>query len=181
MTKRANKKVLLIETAKQLLMDDKLETLTLDAVAKAANMSKGGLLYHFPTKEALLNSLTTYIFEKMQQRFLEIAAELPESSYRYTLALIQLTEEDLIANAEVNVALLAQTTLPDELKQQLSQMYQQLLSYQDHDTIDQQKQLFVRFALDGLYYNQLFKLAAPTQSEVDQTLNYLKSFIVEQQ
>ena len=37
--------------------------LTLDAVAKSAGVSKGGLLYHFPTKEALLEGMLARHFE----------------------------------------------------------------------------------------------------------------------
>ncbi|MDT2241973.1 TetR/AcrR family transcriptional regulator [Paenibacillus larvae] len=38
--------------------------LTLDAVAKEARVSKGGLLYHFPSKEALIQEMITHMDEK---------------------------------------------------------------------------------------------------------------------
>jgi AcrR family transcriptional regulator len=39
--------------------------LTLDAVAKSAGVSKGGLLYHFPSKEALLEGMLARHFEQV--------------------------------------------------------------------------------------------------------------------
>lgn len=51
-TKRENKKQLLLNTAKQLLLSVELDILTLDAVAKAANVSKGAAL-SFPDKRGI--------------------------------------------------------------------------------------------------------------------------------
>lgn len=43
-------------------------TMSLDAVAAHAGISKGGLLYHFPTKSALLQSLVSEHLEKIEKR-----------------------------------------------------------------------------------------------------------------
>jgi AcrR family transcriptional regulator len=43
-----------LDAAERLVVRDGAGHLTLDAVAHAAGVSKGGLLYHFPTKDALL-------------------------------------------------------------------------------------------------------------------------------
>lgn len=179
-SKRENKKQLLLETAKKLLISGELATLTLDAIAKTANVSKGGLLYHFPTKEVLLNELATSIFAKMQERFLEIAEQIPINPSRYTTALIQVTKEDLLANAELNVALLAQTAISADLKKQVSKLYLQILAYLDQDQLIESKKQITRLALDGLYYNQLFMVVPPSREEIDKTLHHLKEFITEE-
>jgi AcrR family transcriptional regulator len=41
--------------------------LTLDAVAAAARLSKGGLLYHFPSKEALLQAMLVRLLEMVDR------------------------------------------------------------------------------------------------------------------
>lgn len=41
--------------------------LTLEAVAKEANVSKGGLLYHFPSKEALVRGLLEHHLDRFEQ------------------------------------------------------------------------------------------------------------------
>ena len=40
---------------------------TLDAVAKASGLSKGGLLYHFPTKEALITAMVQQLIDETEQ------------------------------------------------------------------------------------------------------------------
>ncbi len=40
--------------------------MTLDGVAQAAGVSKGGLLYHFPSKESLLGALAKRYVESME-------------------------------------------------------------------------------------------------------------------
>lgn len=47
----------IFEAAERVVTEVGAARLTLDAVAQAAGMSKGGLLYHFPSKEALLSAL----------------------------------------------------------------------------------------------------------------------------
>lgn len=46
---------------------DGLESLTLETVARTANVSKGGLLYHFATKEALLAGLVRECLDRWTQ------------------------------------------------------------------------------------------------------------------
>ena len=42
--------------------------LTLEAVAEEAQLSKGGLLYHFPTKRALLQGMLEHVLRQVQDR-----------------------------------------------------------------------------------------------------------------
>src|SRR5687768_15624169 len=44
----------ILEAAERVVGDVGAARMTLEGVAQAAGVSKGGLLYHFPTKEALL-------------------------------------------------------------------------------------------------------------------------------
>ena len=44
----------LLQSASQVVVEKGVDALTLAAVAKQAGVSKGGLLYHFPNKNALI-------------------------------------------------------------------------------------------------------------------------------
>src|SRR6478752_5817086 len=46
-----------LDACEALLIEVGERAATLDAVAKRAGVSKGGLLYHFPNKEAMISSL----------------------------------------------------------------------------------------------------------------------------
>lgn len=60
------------------------ETVTLDAVAAAAGVSKGGLLYHFGSREALLDGLLERARE-LNDADLATARTAPEGVVRYYL------------------------------------------------------------------------------------------------
>ncbi|MGW4470694.1 TetR/AcrR family transcriptional regulator [Nonomuraea sp. NPDC004354] len=47
----------LLDAAAEVLIGDGAEALTLEAVAQRAGVSKGGLFYHFPTKQALVAAM----------------------------------------------------------------------------------------------------------------------------
>lgn len=47
----------LLDAAKRVIQRDGVGHLTLDAVAREAGVSKGGLLYHFPNKQSLLRGM----------------------------------------------------------------------------------------------------------------------------
>ncbi|MGO9803048.1 MAG: TetR/AcrR family transcriptional regulator [Steroidobacteraceae bacterium] len=53
----------LLDAAERVVVESGATHLTLDAVAKSAGISKGGLLYHFPSKGALLEGMLARHFE----------------------------------------------------------------------------------------------------------------------
>src|SRR5919112_4767165 len=53
----------ILDAAAELVSEIGAGRLTLDAVAERASLSKGGLLYNFPTKEALLQGMLERIIE----------------------------------------------------------------------------------------------------------------------
>ena len=71
-----NKKQAATTVARQHIMEAMLSVLrqqganalTLDAVAREAGISKGGLLHHYPDKNTLLESLTRFLIEQFNQR-----------------------------------------------------------------------------------------------------------------
>jgi AcrR family transcriptional regulator len=62
--------------------------LTLDAAAREAGVSKGGLLYHFASKEALLTGLLGRMAEWMRQDFAATVAGQPAGPGQVTRAVL---------------------------------------------------------------------------------------------
>ncbi|WP_161811271.1 TetR/AcrR family transcriptional regulator [Steroidobacter agaridevorans] len=56
----------LLDAAAALVLKRGTAALTLDAVAEAAHVSKGGLLYYFDSKNSLLEALADYLAEQLQ-------------------------------------------------------------------------------------------------------------------
>ncbi|MEV4099091.1 TetR/AcrR family transcriptional regulator [Nonomuraea sp. NPDC049649] len=80
----------LLDAAEELLSEQGSTALTLSAVADRAGVSKGGLLYHFSTKEALIKAMV----ERLIEEFDALIAAQPDATYteRYlgaTLAAIR--------------------------------------------------------------------------------------------
>ncbi|MES2310459.1 MAG: TetR/AcrR family transcriptional regulator [Verrucomicrobiota bacterium] len=54
----------ILDAAEKHVLDHGASSLTLEAVAKAAEVSKGGLLYHFPSKDELIKGLVKRVYEQ---------------------------------------------------------------------------------------------------------------------
>ncbi|MGM9988207.1 MAG: TetR/AcrR family transcriptional regulator [Bacillaceae bacterium] len=153
------KRNLILKSAKEFVLQHGFNDLTLDAVAKHAGISKGGLLYHFPNKEALLVGLGNYIFEEFTTAFNEQAKQDPIEKGKWCRALIETTKEDLNHNAELNVGILATSMLNSDLSTSISEGYQYMQSKVEQDQIDPVTATIIRLAIDGLYYSELFNIA----------------------
>ncbi len=66
---------LIFEACGRILQRDGLTNLTLEKVAGEAGLSKGGLLYHFPSKELLIEALFEYHNNKFETRLHALAEE----------------------------------------------------------------------------------------------------------
>ncbi|KMS79104.1 TetR/AcrR family transcriptional regulator [Prauserella rugosa] len=73
-----------LDAYEDLLIEKGLAAVTLDAVAARADVSKGGLLYHFRSKEALLDGLLERLLERTRAD-MEHARRAPEGMLRYLL------------------------------------------------------------------------------------------------
>jgi AcrR family transcriptional regulator len=71
-----------LDAYETLLVEGAGVTVTLDAVAEAAAVSKGGLLYHFPSKEALVDGLCDRLRERADADVVRLRAA-PEGPVAY--------------------------------------------------------------------------------------------------
>jgi AcrR family transcriptional regulator len=87
-TERPNSRQKLLDAATHIVAERGGGKLTLDAVAARAGVSKGGLLYNFPNKQALLTAMVDgMIAHYMQLRESHYNA-LPASSNRFVKAIV---------------------------------------------------------------------------------------------
>lgn len=66
-TKPVGTREAILEAASRVTRREGAIALTLDATAKEAGVSKGGLLYHFPSKEALVRGMLEYHLDAFEQ------------------------------------------------------------------------------------------------------------------
>ncbi|MFG1999197.1 TetR/AcrR family transcriptional regulator [Spirillospora sp. NPDC048911] len=82
------KKEALLDAAEAVLSEHGTQALTLTAVADRAGVSKGGLLYHFSSKEALVKALVTRVIDEFDGLIAELDDGTPGS---YSRAYVEAT------------------------------------------------------------------------------------------
>ncbi|OYN96181.1 TetR family transcriptional regulator [Propionibacteriaceae bacterium ES.041] len=70
----------LIDAALTVVAERGVTALTLDAVAEQAGVTKRGLIYHFPSKHALLVGIHTELAARMERRLLDATGREPETA-----------------------------------------------------------------------------------------------------
>ncbi|UVJ40387.1 TetR/AcrR family transcriptional regulator [Arthrobacter sp. CJ23] len=144
---------------------------TLDAVAKRAGVSKGGLLYHFPNKEALIGSLLERM-DRLAQDDIEGMKSAPEGAAAYFI------KSSLWADTPLDRVFVASTRLAEvaheETRRRFARIQQQWLDVLADD-VGPELAKAVRYMGDGLYFNAMFEGtsggAAPgRQADVDSLL-----------
>ncbi|WP_057767067.1 TetR/AcrR family transcriptional regulator [Cytobacillus praedii] len=160
MDSKANaKRELILNAATQIALDSGFHSLTLDAVAKRAGISKGGLLYHYPNKDLLIKGIAIHIFDEFYLNFEDFSKKDPVEKGKWSRALIEASKFDLEHNAELNVGISAAALLNSAAVHNISESYQSILSKLEDDGIDPVTATIIRLALDGLYYSQLLNVA----------------------
>lgn len=85
----------LLDVAARLCVEHGLHALTLDAVAKDAGVSKGGLLHHFPSKQALLTALGDACLEELGRRIDERMEKDKDPHGRFARAYLMVNASSL--------------------------------------------------------------------------------------
>ncbi|WP_219465948.1 TetR/AcrR family transcriptional regulator [Nonomuraea rhizosphaerae] len=135
----------LLDAAEALLCDQGSAALTLSAVAERAGVSKGGLLYHFSTKEALIKGMV----ERLIGEFDELMAAQDDPTYteRYLAATLvavrsnRLRRWAVVTGASGNLFLLA------PMREAMSRWHREGLD----DEPDRVASQIVRLACEGLW------------------------------
>lgn len=94
MTKNA-----LLDAAEAVLSEHGTQALTLTAVADRAGVSKGGLLYHFPSKEALVKAMVARVIEEFDDLIAAYQGENDGTPGAYSRAYVEATFEILTGEA----------------------------------------------------------------------------------
>ncbi|WP_437720176.1 TetR/AcrR family transcriptional regulator [Sorangium sp. So ce861] len=136
---------------------DGSDALTLDAVAAEAGVSKGGLLYHFASKEALVEGLVGALVADFDRRLAQLEDGRPGS---FTRAYLRATVEGEVPD-RTSAALLAAVALAPHHLEPLRERYRAWAERLDRDGISPVDALVVRLAVDGLWMAELLGLDPP--------------------
>jgi AcrR family transcriptional regulator len=153
----------LLQAAIGVIQERGIERLTLDTVAKEAGVSKGGLLYHFASKEALVVGIIEYVmddFDVAIERELELDST-PDSPGRWLKAYVKATFNYTNLPTALVGNLLSAVTLNPELLQPVQCRFDRWQQQFQASGLDPVKANLVRLAADGLGTSDLFGIGLP--------------------
>lgn len=162
---RPNARERILAAAAELAREEGPANLALDAVAQRAGVSKGGLLYHFPSKDGLLQALVAahlQAFEsELEAEEARCGAEPPSFPRAYLKASLKANGEKL-PSAGVAAAMVQNPQTTEQLRAFRRRMLDRLRA----GARSQRQALLLFLVLDGLCSMQLFDLGVFTRDEL---------------
>lgn len=160
-TKKELKREQILHAVSQIVHEEGIEKLTLEAVAKRAGISKGGLLYHFPNKDSLILGVIDQLSKRFGEEFNQRAEHDEHSKGKWTRAYM---DSSCFGDQSVNdlyTALSAAHFTNPEMLRLLQEEYAAIQEKIENDEIDPVRSTIVRLAVDGLWFAEMFGLAPP--------------------
>lgn len=166
----------LLDVAAKLCAEVGISNATLEAISQRAGVSKGGLLHHFPTKQALIVALIDKLLADLSASVESYVAKDPDPAGRFTRAyLLASLEFQKSPDAQhwntLGIMLATETAMRTRWVRWLSKQIK--LHGDSDDTIDC---MIVRMAADGLWFSGtvgITSVPAKRQKAFVETLNHM--------
>jgi AcrR family transcriptional regulator len=164
----------ILEAAERVVAEVGAARLTLDLVAQAAGVSKGGLLYHFPSKESLLGALAQRYVQSMEQCIEAAKGSIGEHDHSRDLkaCIVGILGSDPRSKA-MGAAFLATAandlTLLEVIRERLVAYNQELAG----SSADFPRAAIVTLAIDGLMMRESLRISPFSDLQREQVVSEL--------
>jgi AcrR family transcriptional regulator len=172
----------ILDAAEQIVQAKGVPALTLEAAARAAGISKGGLLYHFASKEAMLYGLVARLAESVERDFQAVLAAQsgPAPASRAILSWIfdhpeQVCDEHQRAGA----VFLAVFHHDPAMLAPIRGVFARIRDHLRADKLPPGHALAIMAASDGLFFGQLFGMYEQTPED-QQGIRAALEFLVQE-
>ncbi|MGP4081551.1 TetR/AcrR family transcriptional regulator [Pseudalkalibacillus sp. R45] len=176
---RYSKKVEILHAASKVVSEQGIFNLTLEAAAKEAGISKGGLLYHYPSKEALVQGMVEHLARNYQEKIRHNAEMDQGSNGRWTRSFLDVTFNQSYENKDMNAGLLAAKAVNSDLLQPIREAYANWQHEIENDGLDPVKATIIRLAIDGIWLSELFDIYQIEEEKKDEVYRTLKAWTEE--
>ncbi len=143
----------LLDVAAKLCAEVGISNATLEAISQRAGVSKGGLLHHFPTKQALIVALIDKLLDDLSESVESYVAKDPDPAGRFTRAYL-LASLDFQKTPDVehwNTLGIMLATEPEMRTRWLRWLSEKISRHgKSEETIEC---LIVRMAADGVWFS----------------------------
>ncbi|MDR3415506.1 MAG: TetR/AcrR family transcriptional regulator [Nevskia sp.] len=162
----------MLDAAQAVVLEGGASRLTLDAVARRAGVSKGGLMYNFPTKDALLKAMLERLVEHNRQAHADLCASLPDRPGRSLRAYVMNSVRALDLDDRVSGALLAVLNSNPGLLGPAAEYFNGRYAKLAAD-VPFERAALVYLATEGLWAQELFQLSPFTPRQRAQIVRML--------
>jgi len=171
----------ILTAAERVALRDGVLRLTVEAVAREAKLSKGGVLYHFATKESLIQAMLDRLIQYCEQ---EIAQHQQNDAApgRWTRAYVRKTlapltpypgEAAFPKSKEVGAGLIVAAATNPKLLEPLRKRFRTWQRAIERDGISPTRATVVRLAVDGLWLADVLGIWSLSDKLRRQVLNEL--------
>ncbi|NQU44746.1 TetR family transcriptional regulator [bacterium] len=162
---RPSSKEAILDAAEAVVIESGASHMTLDAVAERSGISKGGLIYHFPTKESLLEGMIDRLSEQFEHLREKAREELHQDTPSELMVEIRMLQGKASQNPRLSAALLAVTANQPELisamRQNMRERFFDVLVPEE----DFLASSILFFAAVGLHFHDLLSLSLLDQKQ----------------
>jgi AcrR family transcriptional regulator len=163
-TVKADTRMLILDTADQIIIQQGVGALSFDTLAKQAQISRGGILYHFPSKEALISGMLDRLIDKFERILDEEMAADAEEYGRFTRAFARATFRTDQESSAIFAALIAAIAYDPGLAAPMRSRWESWQQRAESE-LGKPKAAVVRMASQALWLNGIFELNHYTPEE----------------
>jgi len=157
----------LVEAALRTVERGGVGGLTLEAVAQEAGVSKGGLLHHFRSKDALVEAVLRHLLAAFSARVEELAAREAQGPGRLARAYVRASFAEDPIPAELGALLLTAVTGDSALAALLSQDSAGWRQRLAHDGLPPARAALIRQAADAAWLERVLDPGADEELRPD--------------
>ncbi|WP_426578752.1 TetR family transcriptional regulator [Bacillus altitudinis] len=161
------KKEQIFEAAAHTILKEGLSQLTLQQVAEHANMTKAGLLYHFSSKEDLIQQMNEHAVASFRQQLDTYQETYKNEKAPFVRAYILATLNDLDRQntTQLCTSMLATMSFDEALLNPWRHFYAEFKEKATEEINDPALSQLIRFACDGIWFSEMFQLEPLNREE----------------
>ena len=159
MSPKSSARERIIDAAEQVVLKEGASHMTMDAVAAKACVSKGGLIYHFPSQRDLLQGMLQRFVERIETRMAQARAKLPEGPARNIKAYVHAWFTLGSEYRRTASALLATITREPELLQTVQKKHRAVLAEIIDAAPNPELAIVLSLATEGMWMSELLNIS----------------------
>lgn len=159
-------RIRLIECAARIISEQGPNAVTIQAVADAAGVTKGGLLHHFRDKNQLSEAVTRYYIAQMDTELDKLMTQDSVEYGRFTRAYINAILPDIASDQNEQWMPLVIYSLTDPALKSMWNEWMNEKQKLHYDTDSDQILRVLRYAANGIWFENLLGAGDPNSSSL---------------